>query len=65
MVWLVKMLKEQMKDTQAAAICQQPQDMQGKSLAMMTDQDFHCRKLLSVKEINQINEVDPSSINAN
>jgi hypothetical protein len=44
MVWLVKMLKEQMKDTQTAAICQQPQDMQGKSLATMTDQDFHCRK---------------------
>lgn len=44
MVWLVKMLKEQMKDTQTAAICQQPQDMQGKSLAMMTDLDFHCRK---------------------
>jgi len=44
MVWLVKMLKDQMKDTQTAAICQQPQDMQGKSLSLMTDTDFHCRE---------------------
>ncbi|XP_059477617.1 peroxidasin isoform X1 [Neocloeon triangulifer] len=44
MVWLVKMLKEQMKDTQTAAHCQQPVDMQGKSLTLMTDDDFHCRK---------------------
>jgi peroxidase len=48
LVWLVQMLKEQMKDTQTAASCQQPQDMQGKSLALMTDQDFHCRKHICI-----------------
>ncbi|CAB3373221.1 Hypothetical predicted protein [Cloeon dipterum] len=44
MAWLVKLLKEEMKDTYTAGHCQLPVDMQGKSLTMMTDKDFHCRK---------------------
>nr|CAD7198875.1 unnamed protein product [Timema douglasi] len=44
MVWLVKMLQAKQKTTQAAATCQYPIAMQGKSLASMSEHDFHCKK---------------------
>jgi hypothetical protein len=42
MVWLVQMLQDKLKGTQAAATCQYPIAMQGKSLTAMTETDFHC-----------------------
>ncbi|GLH03915.1 Peroxidasin, partial [Gryllus bimaculatus] len=44
MMWLVKMLRDKLQKTQAAATCQSPANMQGKNLATMTESDFHCRK---------------------
>jgi hypothetical protein len=42
MMWLVQMLQDKLRGTQAAAICQYPVAMQGKSLTAMTETDFHC-----------------------
>lgn len=42
MMWLVQMLKDKLKGTQAAATCQYPIAMKGKSLTSMTETDFHC-----------------------
>ena len=42
MVWLVQTLQDKLKGTQAAATCQYPIAMQGKSLTAMTETDFHC-----------------------
>jgi hypothetical protein len=42
MMWLVQMLQDKLKDTQAAATCQYPIAMKGKSLTSMTETDFHC-----------------------
>jgi hypothetical protein len=36
------MLQEKLRGTQAAATCQYPVAMQGKSLTAMTETDFHC-----------------------
>jgi hypothetical protein len=44
MMWLVQMLQDQLKGTQAAATCQYPIAMKGKSLTSMTETDFHCSK---------------------
>ncbi|XP_069701170.1 peroxidasin [Periplaneta americana] len=44
MMWLVRMLQDKLRGTQAAATCQYPVNMQGKSLASMTETDFHCKK---------------------
>ncbi|XP_021933010.1 peroxidasin isoform X6 [Zootermopsis nevadensis] len=44
MMWLVQMLQEKLRGTQAAATCQYPVVMQGKSLTAMTETDFHCKK---------------------
>jgi hypothetical protein len=42
MMWLVQMLQDKLKGTQAAATCQYPIAMKGKSLTAMTETDFHC-----------------------
>ena len=42
MMWLVQMLQDKLKGTQAAATCQYPIAMKGKSLTSMTETDFHC-----------------------
>jgi peroxidase len=44
MMWLVQMLKDKLRGTQAAATCQYPVTMQGKSLTAMTETDFHCSR---------------------
>jgi hypothetical protein len=44
MMWLVQMLQDKLKGTQAAATCQYPIAMKGKSLTSMTETDFHCSK---------------------
>ncbi|XP_039300125.1 peroxidasin homolog, partial [Nilaparvata lugens] len=42
MMWLAKLLQEKRQITQAAATCQFPTTMEGKSLAEVNDNDFHC-----------------------
>jgi hypothetical protein len=42
MMWLVQMLQDKLKGTEAAATCQYPIAMKGKSLTSMTETDFHC-----------------------
>ncbi|KAG8038033.1 hypothetical protein G9C98_006358 [Cotesia typhae] len=41
LLWLVERLRD--KPTEMAAICQSPEEMQGKSLTTMTIHDFHCK----------------------
>ncbi|PSN40372.1 Peroxidasin, partial [Blattella germanica] len=38
------MLQDKLRGTQAAATCQYPSNMQGKSLVSMSENDFHCKK---------------------
>lgn len=42
MMWLAHLLREKQDSTQAAATCQYPADMEGKPLANIADNDFHC-----------------------
>ncbi|RZF34069.1 hypothetical protein LSTR_LSTR015502 [Laodelphax striatellus] len=44
MMWLAKLLQEKRQVTQAAATCQFPTTMEGRSLAEINDNDFHCTK---------------------
>ncbi|XP_076462560.1 peroxidasin-like isoform X2 [Babylonia areolata] len=44
MMWLADMLKEKHGYTQAAATCQYPQNLQGRSLMSISKDDFHCEK---------------------
>nr|CAD7262725.1 unnamed protein product [Timema shepardi] len=52
MVWLVKMLQAKQKTTQAAATCQYPIAMQGKSLASMSEHDFHCSQYTALHQLS-------------
>lgn len=42
MMWLADMLKENHGITQAAATCEYPQSLQGRSLVSISKEDFHC-----------------------
>ncbi|KAK7488478.1 hypothetical protein BaRGS_00020263, partial [Batillaria attramentaria] len=42
MMWLADMLKENHGYTQAAATCEYPQSLQGRSLMSINKEDFHC-----------------------
>ncbi|KAL8583777.1 hypothetical protein ACOMHN_036412 [Nucella lapillus] len=44
MMWLADMLKEKHGYTQAAATCQYPQSLQGRSLMTIDKDDFHCER---------------------
>lgn len=44
MMWLAKLLQEKQSTTQAAATCQYPDSMEGKSLMNISENDFHCIK---------------------
>ncbi|KAL5015945.1 hypothetical protein ScPMuIL_005534 [Solemya velum] len=44
MLWLAEMLKDQHGDTQAAATCEFPENLQGRSLMSITSEDFNCQR---------------------
>ncbi|XP_013793255.2 peroxidasin-like [Limulus polyphemus] len=44
LLWLSEMLKEKQTTTQAAATCEYPVSLQGKSLTALSFDDFHCKK---------------------
>lgn len=46
MMWLAKLLQEKQSTTQAAATCQYPDNMEGKSLMNVSENDFHCSKFV-------------------
>ncbi|XP_054274117.1 peroxidasin-like isoform X2 [Macrosteles quadrilineatus] len=44
MMWLAHLLRDKQDSTQAAATCQFPTNMEGKPIANVSDNDFHCSK---------------------
>ncbi|KAL3869555.1 hypothetical protein ACJMK2_042223 [Sinanodonta woodiana] len=44
MVWLAQELREKLSDTQAAATCEFPENLKGKSLTSINVEEFNCKK---------------------
>ncbi|ESO94459.1 hypothetical protein LOTGIDRAFT_161151 [Lottia gigantea] len=54
-MWLAKMLKEKTGFTQAAATCEFPANLQGRSLMSVAEDDFHCTVgLYYIKKISEV-----------
>ncbi|XP_013398080.1 peroxidasin isoform X2 [Lingula anatina] len=50
MMWLAEMLKDKRGSTQAAATCEYPAKLQGKSIMSVEKGDFHCKKPVLTRE---------------
>ena len=44
LVWLAKMLKDNLESTQAAATCDYPSNLKGRSLIEIDTSEFNCGK---------------------
>ncbi|XP_053395477.1 peroxidasin-like isoform X2 [Mercenaria mercenaria] len=54
MVWLAQMLKENLADTQAAATCDHPGNLRGKSLMEINMSEFNCEKPVITSEPSDV-----------